>query len=1145
MKKSIQRDESAVSPVLGAILMLAIGVTLLSTVQLNFVPVWNMQEDLDHLKIMFDDFKVLKSGIEGGIQSGTTSSLPLSMGFKYSPKVLVYNPKESAYASLNIQENTWAEVRYNEVFPDGMTDDTSIRNVTTSTITYALKGASNYNAFIYEHGLIRRNGSNYTSNSETVLANNTVNLLSVKPLGSETTSSVEKKTVNIYPTSQQKNSVMGENVWLILHTKPEYVNWWNTSLRKEGGNVKKADNETGIVIVYIDSAVIKMGEAYISTASKAAPAHAPPFRIVKVTHENTFLPLDGTSDLNVEIQDKYNNPVPNVQVNFTINKTRSPGNANTGTLLQNPAISGADGRANVILRTSGAGFYYIDASTPDGNKTTFSFPASSQGGVLALSNSSNGSAYDISARLTDVFGNPQIGNNIFFNTSDGTLTYYQNQTNGTGYAVTTLNDTNSTGIKLTNIRSDTSITTSYITWDTINKITVTAQSGYVFNSIDIPTHVNSSGCVRYGTAPGIYTSLQCDNLSGVSFHSVILTNLQSGTAYYFIVNSSRQPSGPDVNSTEYTLVTEDQIPDQGVPPASISGLTNVPGDMFINWTWTDPADLDFDHVQIYIDGIPESNISKGVKFFNAKYFLPGTSHTIAMRTVDMAGRVNSTWVNQSATTTSAYTYVSYFNSTNGSVANPGYAMNASDGLSAILSEGLDGGTILSDRPKSPGKNITNGTQGGGSYNSSYLNNNDLLIDSTNPAVSVIAETRYLMNTAKTGMGGTYWNINGTAGGASDTNTGITISATALKNYTFRPGVNNNKVTGIPGGTPTGYGWVSSIPINAIINAGSWNFQVSTNSTTTLGNGRIMVYIYKFNSTNNSNQWLFSAIGTLNHLGNSSTTENITSGVQPSFTFNSDEYMKIEYWLNVTTGINNAVIRFEANTVTQFVKYGRNSYSLNTTYNFPEANSSPSWQSINIKDNSYADPLANVTLFNATSGQWESIQTAIFAQNTTLAQYVNTVVGASGNASSYDGGSGQIKIRYNWTGSTQNNTLGVDLINVTVTYLPYLLNITANTTGIPETTNPGNHQLQVRYNVSTDTYKLQVWNGSIWNNRCNLNNQSIDYCNYTLLTGEVLQDGNFSGMINIKKYYMLVRYLNQNGSGVQGNLYLDYQRVYSW
>src|SRR5659263_108032 len=275
MDKSLLKNENAVSPVIGAILMLAIGVTILTSVQLNFIPVWNTQEELGHIQKMFDDFKELKSGIESTVQSGTTSSLPVRMGFKYSPKFLVYNPKDSAFVSLEVKENTWAEVRYNEVFPDGMTDETSIKNVTTSTITYALMGQK-YNSFIYEHGIIRRSSSNFSSSSQVAIANSTIYLLSVKPLGPETISGIEIRSVNIYPTSQQKNSVIGKNVWLILHTKPEYVNWWNESIRKGGGEVKLANNNTGIVIAYIDTSVIKMGEAYLSTTSQTAPPHASP-----------------------------------------------------------------------------------------------------------------------------------------------------------------------------------------------------------------------------------------------------------------------------------------------------------------------------------------------------------------------------------------------------------------------------------------------------------------------------------------------------------------------------------------------------------------------------------------------------------------------------------------------------------------------------------------------------------------------------------------------------------------------------------------------------------------------------------------------------------------------------------------------------
>jgi hypothetical protein len=551
MDKSLQKNENAVSPVIGAILMLAIGVTILTTVQLNFIPVWNTQEELDHIQKMFDDFKELKSSIDNTVQSGTTSSLPIIMGFKYSPKFLVYNPKDSAFVSLGVKENTWAEVRYNEMFPDGMTDETSIKNLTTSTITYALMGQK-YNSFIYEHGMIRRNGSNYTSSSQVAITNGTIYLISIKPLGPETTSGIEMRTVNIYPTSQQKKSVIGKNVWLILHTKPEYVNWWADIIRKEGGDVQLANNTTGIVIAYINTAVIKMGEAYISTTSQTAPPHAPPYRVVKITPDNTYLSVDGFTTLVAEVQDKYNNPVPNVLVNFSINRSRKPANAYANAqLLQSSGISDVNGKASISLKTSGAGFYYIDAIV-NGSWTTFVYAASSQGGVLFLNKDESGLI--ITATLKDSLGYSQGNRSIIFDTNDGILSPLNTNTNSEGNASTTLNINNAIGISITNIKASNIITNSaVITWDTSNTITVSAQSGYIFNSIKVPTMVNTIGCLQYGTSSGNYSSASCDINGTVSSHSVNLAGLLPFTAYYFKVNSSL--GAVNVDSTEYMFVT--------------------------------------------------------------------------------------------------------------------------------------------------------------------------------------------------------------------------------------------------------------------------------------------------------------------------------------------------------------------------------------------------------------------------------------------------------------------------------------------------------------------------------------------------------------------------------------------------------------
>ncbi len=83
----------------------------------------------------------------------------------------------------------------------------------------------------------------------------------------------------------------------------------------------------------------------------------------------------------------------------------------------------------------------------------------------------------------------------------------------------------------------------------------------------------------------------------------------------------------------------------------IANLINITyAQTYINWTWTDPADADFDHVEVYIDSNFTRNVSKGVQFYNATGFVPATAHTIATRTVNTSGNISSIWVNHTSTT---------------------------------------------------------------------------------------------------------------------------------------------------------------------------------------------------------------------------------------------------------------------------------------------------------------------------------------------------------------------------------------------------------------------------------------------------------------------------------------------------------------
>jgi hypothetical protein len=158
--------------------------------------------------------------------------------------------------------------------------------------------------------------------------------------------------------------------------------------------------------------------------------------------------------------------------------------------------------------------------------------------------------------------------------------------------------------------------------------------------------------------------------------------------------------------------------------------------------------------------------------------------------------------------------------------------------------------------------------------------------------------------------------------------------------------------------------------------------------------------------------------------------------------------------------------------------------------------------------------------------------------------VNVTKGASGNASSYDAGGGQIKIRYNWTNSLFNNNLGVDMINVTVLYKNsiFLLNIATNTINVPES---NRSDLQLKYNVSGDNFTVQIMNiSSGWENVTILNTTDMPYRNITLNSSWLILNGTFSGNVaSINRYDVFLRYLGINQS-VNGTLYLDYQRVYS-
>ena len=109
-----------------------------------------------------------------------------------------------------------------------------------------------------------------------------------------------------------------------------------------------------------------------------------------------------------------------------------------------------------------------------------------------------------------------------------------------------------------------------------------------------------------------------------------------------IVYAQDSTGNLDSNSVSFSV--------DSIPPASVYNLQNISYALdYINWTWTDPADEDFEKVLVYLDGVPKGEIPKGVMYYNATG-LEQATYTIGIRTVDINGTENATLRTHTAAT---------------------------------------------------------------------------------------------------------------------------------------------------------------------------------------------------------------------------------------------------------------------------------------------------------------------------------------------------------------------------------------------------------------------------------------------------------------------------------------------------------------
>jgi len=240
------------------------------------------------------------------------------------------------------------------------------------------------------------------------------------------------------------------------------------------------------------------------------------------------------------------------------------------------------------------------------------------------------------------------GEILHFNVTDGT------STNSTDHTMTD-DEVNAGGLFDFNLTLESSVDPApYLVVYTISNTTISPNGDGIKDDTEIYVEFSESvaAAIRIENATGIvkelYTSSSVMNPNPKTWDGTDNSSNTVSTGTYQVNVTMYDGVNPVVyNNTRSIEVTCADT----TPPASITDPQNTTyEETYINWTWTDPDDVDFSHVMVYLDETLATNVTKGVQCYSAAGLNPDTEHVIGTRTVDQSGNVNEIWVNHTAWT---------------------------------------------------------------------------------------------------------------------------------------------------------------------------------------------------------------------------------------------------------------------------------------------------------------------------------------------------------------------------------------------------------------------------------------------------------------------------------------------------------------
>jgi len=250
-KRNLITDTEAVSGVIGAILLMAIFVTMFTMLQATAVPMWNKQVEAVEIRVTYDDMMFLPSDIEDVAMHGTPKTCTVQLGAQYPDRMIFRNPGLGAYGTLAVEEEPVSvTVTY---YYNG---STQIKTFDSKRITYEMSGTINSPKIVYEHGVIiadwrATSGENaiVTTDEQTLIDRNENLYIPIVNGRSRSKSTIGSETMVIYPYLYN-DSINAS--WVNVTLDTEYPKLWYDTLFNDSTVLPDLNLQNTDVCVDID-----------------------------------------------------------------------------------------------------------------------------------------------------------------------------------------------------------------------------------------------------------------------------------------------------------------------------------------------------------------------------------------------------------------------------------------------------------------------------------------------------------------------------------------------------------------------------------------------------------------------------------------------------------------------------------------------------------------------------------------------------------------------------------------------------------------------------------------------------------------------------------------------------------------------------